>query len=365
MADEGDLVFVGVAHPPQGLIPPTKDVGVNQFCTDNLRQMKLSGLPIGYEHEYPVGKIIHAATGSQDTKMVVGHIPAEQTDIIKKIEEGQLPDLSLTHSFSVWNEDDGTEIQERQPIEVSLTKKGNRPGCKIIHTQRLSKGLAPTDPISNRSSVQQKMAEEEASAPAMSLADFADKEKVEALGWSHGDMMNAFVEASKGIMAERERVTQLENETEAMRKQKEELEAVSQKQLDELKEQLKGILTPAGEKPSEVLDKALTTFGPSNVEQSEILRMIVQNGHDKQAYINRLEEELQNHRQGVQMAQQAKKNPALAHFSNTISALRNEPLAKTEKRFASEALTEAVDPLQSLRSSFMQKESKMPRMSYQ
>ena len=65
------------------------------------------------------------------------------------------------------------------------------------------------------------------------------------------------------------------------------------------------------------------------------------------------------------LAQQAKKNPALAHFSNTISALRNEPLAKTEKRFASEALTEAVDPLQALRSSFMKKESKMPRMSYQ
>jgi len=358
MAQNGDLVFVGVAHPPQGPTPPTKDVGVNQFCSDNLRDMKLTGLPVGYEHEHPVGTIIHSATGAQSTKLIVGHIPEHEKATIERIENGDLPDLSLTHTFSVWNEEDGTEIQERQPIEVSLTKKGNRPGCKIIHTHRLP--TRSTEYIRKKPLPQETMAEE------LSLADYGDEEKIKALGWSQEDMMKAFVEATGALLRANERTTELEQESEAMRKQKEELEAMSQKQLDELKEQLKTYLTPEGQEAPENLTKALTAFdSPTSVEQSDMLRMIVQNAADRQEYIHRLEGELQKHREGVQMVQQAKKNPALAHFTNTVSNLRSEPLQKAEKRFASEAMAEAVDPMDALRSSFLQKGSKMPRMVYQ
>lgn len=357
MTQNGDLVFVGFAHPPQGPTPPTKDVGVNQFCSDNLRDMNLTGLPVGYEHEHPVGTIIHSATGAQSTKLIVGHIPEHEKATIESIENGDLPELSLTHTFSVWNEKDGTEIQERRPIEVSLTKKGNRPGCKIIHTHRLPTRSSPADYISKEPLPQETMNEE------LSLADYGDVEKIKALGWSQEDMMKAFAEATGALLRANERATELEQQSENMRKQKEELEAVSQQQLDELKEQLKTYLTPAGEEPTEKLTKALTAFNsPSSVEQSDMLRMIVQNAADRQEYINRLEGELQKHREGVQMAQQAKKNPALAHFTNTVSNLRSEPLQKAEKRFASEAMAEAVDPIDALRSSFLKKDSKMPRM---
>ena len=127
------MFFVGRVLPASDPNLPNKELSPNDFNVENAKEMKLAGHPIYDEHcwDKSKGKILYSFTNHDNTKFILGKL--NDKELQNQVRTGEKRELSLTHHFSVNIKDDGTEIQTRIPLEVSLTKKGNRPNCDIIH----------------------------------------------------------------------------------------------------------------------------------------------------------------------------------------------------------------------------------------
>lgn len=128
------MFFVGRVLPASDPNLPSKQLHPNDFNVQHAKEMKLAGHPLYDEHDWssdPKGKILYSFTNDDNTKFILGKLTDQELQ--SQVRRGEKKELSLTHHFSVNIKDDGTEIQTRIPLEVSLTKKGNRPNCDIIH----------------------------------------------------------------------------------------------------------------------------------------------------------------------------------------------------------------------------------------
>jgi hypothetical protein len=136
------MFFVGrILPPPKPTTPepaatPPQRRPANDFSERHALEMNLANHPLYDNHKWdkPVGKILYSYTNKLDnTKHIWGRINPEEEELRSRVRRGDVRELSLTHFFSMHFNEDGTKVQSRIPLEVSLTKKGNRPNCDIIH----------------------------------------------------------------------------------------------------------------------------------------------------------------------------------------------------------------------------------------
>jgi hypothetical protein len=371
-----DLVFVGVVHPPQDPMPPSVDVGPNDFCDDNLRALNLDGLPLHYNHDTDapaLGTVLKTMTGENGlSKVVVGRVDAQHAKAIENIEMGRWPELSLQHEFTATWPEAGGEIQTRRPIEVSFTEKGNRPGCKIIHTQRwpaLSFRTVSPPQISREDSsvasdtvASKKMATPavvetptaaveapavEAAAPQaeMTLETLSTKEGVQAQGFTQEQLVEYVASSNAAFVDLGTRFKQIEEENKALKQEKEKIES-TQKQ-DILSKLQEAIEFYKADGLSEADEQAMRdVYGsPKTVEEADklnrVLSMTLANFHKNNAIIQQQEAELKARREQQKLASTDGAQEYRAMLKNFTGA-SSGPLAPPNKRFASEALQEAV-----------------------
>lgn len=137
------MFFVGRILPPPKTTTTTESTNkppqrrpANDFSERHALEMNLANHPLYDNHNWnkPVGKILYSYTNKLDnTKHIWGRINPEEEELRSRVRSGDVRELSLTHFFSMHFNEDGTKVQSRIPLEVSLTKKGNRPNCDIIH----------------------------------------------------------------------------------------------------------------------------------------------------------------------------------------------------------------------------------------
>lgn len=137
------MFFVGRILPPpkttttpESTNKPPQRRPANDFSERHALEMNLANHPLYDNHNWdkPVGKILYSYTNKLDnTKHIWGRINPEEEELRSRVRSGDVRELSLTHFFSMHFNEDGTKVQSRIPLEVSLTKKGNRPNCDIIH----------------------------------------------------------------------------------------------------------------------------------------------------------------------------------------------------------------------------------------
>lgn len=128
------MFFIGRILPASDPKLPNKELSPNDFNVDNARDLKLAGHPMYDEHDWttdPKGRILYSFTNDDGTKFVLGKITDRKLQT--EVRKGDKRELSFTHHWSVNINPNGTEIQTRIPLEVSVTKKGNRPNCLIIY----------------------------------------------------------------------------------------------------------------------------------------------------------------------------------------------------------------------------------------
>lgn len=120
-----------IGAPDDNLHP--KEIEPNDFNSANTQELDLSGHPIYDEHNTfnRVGRVLRSFTGNDKTKFILGRLENKQSQ--DEVRDGVKRELSMTHHFRAQIKDDGTEIQTRVPMEVSLTKAGNRKNCDIIY----------------------------------------------------------------------------------------------------------------------------------------------------------------------------------------------------------------------------------------
>lgn len=132
----------GAADP--GLDP--KELDPNSFSADQHAALDLSGHPIYDEHDTTrrVGRVLRSFTSPHDsTKFILGRIEPAEDELRAQVRTGAKRELSMTHAWHAQFKDDGTEVQTRIPLEVSLTKQGNRPNCDIIYHFEKDMSAAP------------------------------------------------------------------------------------------------------------------------------------------------------------------------------------------------------------------------------
>jgi hypothetical protein len=420
---EEDLVFVGVVHPPQDTTPASKNVGPNDFCDSNLGEMNLDGLPLHIQHqnldgkdvdfgthqEKSIGQILSTVTGAQgNAKIVVGRVNANHQEVIEGIENGKWPELSLQHNFTMSIDEKG-ERQTRTPFEVSVVEKGNRPGCRIIHCHRVPKstwGTTSTSQISDNKNKNKNMetpvphtdasAETPVETPAtVTLASLTTKEGVAALGWTPEQLVEGVAETTANFVNVQEQYAklqadfaELEKTKTALEKEKEAMTNVTQRQLEQKVKQMIDLLKLDGDMTPED-EQAWNTMGtPKNVEQAEqlgrVLTMNLANKIQNNARIRELERDVALLRGQTSVTSSGTFQDfksAMRNLTPGAAATTNEPLARPTKRFASEALVDAVrtpmaeapvvpeeapmDPREHLKNAFLQSHLSMPQMAPQ
>jgi len=135
------LLYVGQVL-PQGSTPSNlKLLHHNDFTEDMTNRLDLRGVPHKVNHidNLVIGHIIKSFNYNS-TKRIIGYIDMN-TELGKyfgeKILKGEdFQDLSLRHNYDLLIY---PKFNKEYKIitEVSSVKKGNRPGCKIIHTQKV------------------------------------------------------------------------------------------------------------------------------------------------------------------------------------------------------------------------------------
>jgi hypothetical protein len=383
--EKQDLVFVGVAHPAQRAMPPSKDLGANDFCDDNLRELDLDGLPLHYNHDgEPLGEILRTVTGNNgNSKLIVGRIRDSATS--RRIESGELGELSLTHEFTARRDENGREHQTRTPLEVSVVEKGNRPGCRIIHTHRVptsrsTSQISPTPAATPKATMaeQTPVAEvPEGTSEVDAIASFADAASVTEMGLTQEQLVEGFAGATAALIDLKKNQSELQQRYEALEKEKGALASSTQREILEQVKQHIALLQMDQEVPAEDAQAYSDIFtAAQNVEDAEkqrrVLNMVVANKKANNQRIREQEEELKAWRAQGSLSATGAATGFKAMMRNFASgAATAEPLAQPNKRFASEALQAAVkhepaapvDPFQAMRAAFLQMPAEIPKMA--
>lgn len=380
----GDLAFVGIVHPDQDPTPASLDVMPNTFCDDNLRDLDLTGLPLFHSHQdstgkdvtfgtvhkqESLGKVLRTVTGKGGVKIIIGKVGAGNAQAIENIESGKWGELSLQHNFTAEITDKG-ESQTRTPFEVSFTEKGNRPGCKIIHSHRIPETSSSGSLISqaqkrleNRGmgepipAVAAAAAPVAAAAPApvaaapapvaapldpatMSMKDMASTEGIAAMGWSGDQVVEAWAASTSALSDAHETIAKL------MKDQTNTAQSAQAQLMEKVKKHLS--LMKMDAPISEQDESAYMSHyeAPKTVEEadmfSRVVTMDLENKIQSNAKIREQEAELLMLRERVK--------PTVPPMDLYLSKLKGvhsasavaEPLADPLKRFASDALVEAA-----------------------
>lgn len=127
------FVFLGRVLPAANPDTPLSELHPNDFTEEITRQLRLAHVPLYRIHDTSkaMGKILGNFQHSDGSQFVWGRV--DDQELADEIRRGDLAQLSMTHFFQADFNPDGTEVQTRIPLEVSVAKEGNRPNCDIVH----------------------------------------------------------------------------------------------------------------------------------------------------------------------------------------------------------------------------------------
>lgn len=138
--EDGDLMFLGCAHPPTQVGDSLEEkmaLQPNDFTKQSLAKIELQWIPMVLEHRpnQAFGVILKAyntPNGSKYIKAVVTRDTPLGKWVAKEVQAGRFF-LSLNHmSHEYHYPEKRAVIQTRTPVEVSVTTKPNRQGCIIL-----------------------------------------------------------------------------------------------------------------------------------------------------------------------------------------------------------------------------------------
>lgn len=108
----------------------------NEFKEEELRVLKLTGLPLSIEHNdkwFRVGKITNSWIGKDGSKYIKAVLYNSFSGLFAaKGIYTRYFDVSLKHYNYFWWMPDGTGVSVKKPVEVSLCQKGKRNGSIIV-----------------------------------------------------------------------------------------------------------------------------------------------------------------------------------------------------------------------------------------
>lgn len=338
-----DLVFTGIVHPGN-----TGD-GPNDFPVGNLQDLDLDGCKVFIEHKIgpeAAGSVVATHTyprlegETQGPKLVTCRLSPHTSvgaDAIHKIRTGTHRQLSLQHDFLGIRVPGGI-LQSRRGLEVSITPRGRRPNCHILH-YHLEKS-APAEHNSVTYSLHPNMAEDaESTAPP---AEDAPIDKTSHEYWlqtlskfNPEQQLQVIAEAA----AAQERLTK-ENEEKAksleeLSKRNEELERQSKTAYASLKQQTMDYidkLSKLREQPpnaAELLEEGLR-------DKPDLMHLVLANAASQSAAM----EERERKYEEFQTASQAQSKSVQEEFERLRSGFSRA--GAPTKRVAPEPLSEAT-----------------------
>lgn len=130
---KGVLLFLGRVLPAADAEVDLYKLHANDFKPAHTAQIRLRGMPLYREHKQhrTWGKILGNFQHDDGSQFIFARV--DDPGLAEEIRSGKKRELSMSHYFQMHFNPDGTEVQTKIPYEVSVVKKGNRPGCFIYH----------------------------------------------------------------------------------------------------------------------------------------------------------------------------------------------------------------------------------------